>query len=25
VDVQERFSIMTVTGKVAAGNKVRKK
>ena len=25
VDVQERFSIMTATGKVAAGNKVRKK
>jgi curli biogenesis system outer membrane secretion channel CsgG len=24
-DVQERFSIMTVTGKVAAGNKVKKK
>jgi hypothetical protein len=25
VDVQERFSIMTVTGKAAAANKVRKK
>jgi curli biogenesis system outer membrane secretion channel CsgG len=25
VEVQERFSIMTVTGKAAAGNKVRKK